>query len=264
MAAMGNGMALHGGVRPYLATFFAFTDYMRPALRLAAIMKQPVIHVLTHDSLGDGEDGPTHQPIEHLAILRATPNLVDLRLADANEAVEAWKVALQHVDGPVALVLTRQELPIIDRTVYAAASGIARGAYVLADAARECIPDLLFITSGSEVHLVLEAHERLVAEGVRSRVVNMASWRLFERQDAAYRDSVLPPMCRRRLAVESAASFGWERWVGDAGEIIGLDHFGASAPAATLFERFGFTVENVYRRAKALLGEAPDSAGLSD
>lgn len=258
MAAMGNGMALHGGVRPYMATFFVFTDYMRPALRLAAIMKQPVIHVLTHDSLGDGEDGPTHQPIEHLAALRAIPEWVDLRPADANEVVEAWKVALQHVEGPVALVLTRQPLPTIDRTAYAPASGVARGAYVLAYEVSEAGPDLLFITSGSEVHLVLEAHERLVAEGVHSRVVNMVSWRLFECQDRAYRDLVLPPTCRLRLAVESATRFGWERWVGDAGEVLSLDHFGASAPAAILFERFGFTSENVYQRARALLADAPE------
>jgi len=253
MAAIGNGLALHGGVRPYVATFFVFADYMRPAQRLAAIMKQPVIHVLTHDSLGDGEDGPTHQPIEHLAILRATPDWVEFRPADANEVVEAWKAALRYADGPVALVLTRQPVPIIDRTIYAPASGIARGAYVLADAPGESPPDLLFITSGSEVHLVLEAHERLVLEGVRSRVVNLASWRLFERQDRAYRDSVLPPSCRQRLAVECASGFGWERWVGDAGEVMGLDHFGASAPAATLFERFGFTSENIYQHARALL-----------
>ena len=184
MASMANGMAVHGGVRPYVATFFVFTDYMRPALRLAAIMGQPVVYVLTHDSIGVGEDGPTHQPVEHLAILRATPNFVDLRPADANETIEAWKVALNHDDGPVALMLTRQNLPTIDRTTYAPASGVARGAYVLADAAGPGLPDAILMASGSEVQLVLAAHERLVAEGVRSRVVNMASFRLFERQDA--------------------------------------------------------------------------------
>jgi transketolase len=258
MASIGNGLAVHGGVRPYVATFFVFVDYMRPAMRLASIMGQPVIYVLTHDSIGLGEDGPTHQPIEHLAILRATPNWTELRPADANETVEAWKIALQHDDGPVALVLTRQNLPTIDRGVYAPASGVARGAYVLADAAGDAAPDVILIGSGSEVPLVLEAHERLVAEGVRSRVVNLASWQLFQRQDAAYRESVLPPACRRRLAVEAGVTFGWERWVGDEGEVIGLDHYGASAPAGTLFEEFGFTSENVYRRAKALLDRAAE------
>jgi transketolase len=252
MAAIGNGLAAHGGVRPYVATFFVFVDYMRPSMRLAALMGQPVIYVLTHDSIGVGEDGPTHQPVEHLAILRATPNWVDLRPADANETVEAWKLALEINDAPVGLMLTRQNLPTIDRTTYAPASGVARGAYVLADAAGEGTPDLILLASGSEVHLTLAAHERLAAEGVRSRVVNMASFRLFERQDAAYRESVLPAACRRRLAVEAAVSFGWERWVGSEGEIIGLDRFGASAPAATIFEQFGFTADNVYQRAKAL------------
>ncbi len=253
MAAMGNGFAVHGGVRPYVATFFVFVDYMRPAMRLAALMGLPVTYVLTHDSIGVGEDGPTHQPIEHLAMLRATPNFTDLRPADANETIEAWKIALQHDDGPVGLMLTRQNLPTIDRTKYAPASGIARGAYVLGDAAGEATPDVILIGTGSEVALVLEAHERLVAEGVRSRVVNMASWRLFDREDAAYRESVLPAACHRRLAVEMGVSLGWERWVGDAGEVIGLDHYGASAPAGTLFEQFGFTADNVYQRAKDLL-----------
>jgi transketolase len=256
MAAMGSGLAVHGGVRSYVATFFVFVDYMRPAMRLASLMGLPVTYVLTHDSIGVGEDGPTHQPIEHLAILRATPNWTELRPADANETVEAWKVALQHDDGPVGLMLTRQNVPTIDRDKYAPASGIARGAYVLGDAAGDAAPDVILIGTGSEVPLVLEAHERLVAEGVRSRVVNMASWRLFERQDAAYRENVLPAACRRRLAVEAGVTFGWERWVGDGGEVIGLDHYGASAPAGTLFEQFGFTTENVYRRAKALLDRA--------
>jgi len=258
MAAMGNGFAVHGGVRPYVATFFVFVDYMRPAMRLAALMGLPVTYVLTHDSIGVGEDGPTHQPIEHLAMLRATPNFTDLRPADANETVEAWKLALQHDDGPVGLMLTRQNLPTIDRGKYAPASGIARGAYVLGDAAGDATPDVILIGTGSEVALVLEAHERLVAEGVRSRVVNMASWRLFERQDAAYHESVLPPACRRRLAVEAGVTFGWERWVGDGGAVIGLDHYGASAPAGILFEEFGLTTDNVYQRAKALLDRAAE------
>jgi len=253
MASIGNGLALHGGVRPYVATFFVFVDYMRPAMRLASLMGLPVTYVLTHDSIGVGEDGPTHQPIEHLAILRATPNWVELRPADANETVEAWRIALTNGDGPVGLMLTRQNLPTIDRGKYGPADGVAKGAYVLADAAGDAAPELILIGSGSEVALVLEAHERLTAEGVRSRVVNMASWQLFGRQDAAYHESVLPRACRRRLAVEAGVTFGWERWVGDEGEVIGLDHYGASAPAVTLFEEFGFTADNVYRRAKALL-----------
>jgi len=253
MAAIGNGLAVHGGVRPYVATFFVFVDYMRPAMRLASLMGAPVTYVLTHDSIGVGEDGPTHQPVEHLAILRATPNWVELRPADANETVEAWKVALQHRDGPVGLMLTRQNLPTIDRGTYGPAAGVANGAYVLADAAGDEVPELILIASGSEVALALEAHERLAAEGVRSRVVNLASWQLFGRQDAAYRESVLPAACRRRLAVEAGVTFGWERWVGDEGEVIGLDRYGASAPAGTLFEQFGFTADNVYARAKAVL-----------
>ena len=258
MAAMGNGFAVHGGVRPYVATFFVFVDYMRPAMRLAALMGLPVTYVLTHDSIGVGEDGPTHQPVEHLAMLRATPNFIDLRPADANETVEAWKIALQSADAPVGLMLTRQNLPTIDRDKYAAASSIARGGYVLADASEGGAPDVILMASGSEVALVLEAHERLVAEGVRSRVVNMASWQLFRRQNADYREDVLPLSCSRRLAVEAGVTMGWERWVGDGGQIIGLDRFGASAPAGTLFEEFGFTVDNVYARAKALLDSATE------
>jgi transketolase len=264
MASIANGMAVHGGMRPYVATFFVFVDYMRPAMRMAALMGQPVVYVLTHDSIGVGEDGPTHQPIEHLAILRATPNWIDLRPADANETVEAWKVALQQDDGPVALMLTRQGLPTIDRTVYAPASGIARGAYVLGDAAADAVPEVILIGSGSEVALALAAHERLAAEGVRSRVVNMASWGLFARQDPAYRDSVLPPGCTCRVAVEAGSTLGWERWVGSDGEIIGLDHFGASAPAGVLFEHFGLTAEAVYQKAKALLSGALEESPVGD
>ncbi|NLE21206.1 MAG: transketolase [Actinobacteria bacterium] len=253
MAAMANGLSAHGGIRPYVATFFVFVDYMRPAMRLSALMDLPVIYVLTHDSIGVGEDGPTHQPVEHLAMLRATPGFVDLRPADANETVEAWKVALQTKDAPVGLMLTRQGLPTIDREKYAAADGVARGAYVLHDNAGGGVPDVILIASGSEVALALEAHERLVAEGVRSRLVNMASMRLFEQQDADYRESVLPASCSSRVAVEAGVTFGWERYVGDGGVVIGIDHFGASAPAGTLFEQFGFTADNVYARAKALL-----------
>ena len=253
MAAMANGLSTHGGIRPYVATFFVFVDYMRPAMRLSALMKQPVTYVLTHDSVGVGEDGPTHQPIEHLAMLRATPGFIDLRPADANETVEAWKIALETGDAPVGLMLTRQNLPTIDREKYAPASGIARGAYVLGDASEGGAPDVIIIASGSEVALAIEAHERLVAEGVRSRVVNMASMQLFARQNADYRESVLPLACSSRLAVEAGVTFGWDRWVGDGGQVIGIDRFGASAPAGTIFEEFGFTADNVYARAKALL-----------
>jgi transketolase len=230
-----------------------FTDYMRPAMRLAAIMGVPVTYILTHDSIGVGEDGPTHQPIEHLAMMRATPGWTDIRPADANETVEAWKIALQHKAGPVGLMLTRQNLPTIDRTKYAAADGVAKGAYVLADAALGHVPDVIILASGSEVAVALEAHERLVSDGVKSRVVNMASMHLFAQQNADYRESVLPPACTARLAVEAGVTFGWDRWIGDGGQMIGLDHFGASAPAGTLFKEFGFTADNVYARAKALV-----------
>jgi transketolase len=261
MAAVANGLALHGGLRPYVATFFVFTDYLRPAMRLAALMEQPVVYVFTHDSVGLGEDGPTHQPVEHLAALRAIPGLIDLRPADANETMEAWRVALRSQDAPVALMLTRQRVPTIDRERHALATGVVRGGYVLADAPAaggSGVPEIILIASGSEVQLALAAHERLVAEGVRSRVVDLASWALFSAQDAAYRDSVLPPGCRRRLAIEAASSFGWERWVGLDGDTLTLDRFGASAPGDVLFEEFGFTPDNVYARARALLAKGAD------
>ncbi len=266
MAAASNGLALHGGVIPYAATFFVFTDYQRPALRLGALMGAPVKYVFTHDSIGLGEDGPTHQPVEHLAILRATPNFTVVRPADATETVEAWKFALAANGGPVGLVLTRQKLPVIDRTRYAPAAGLARGAYVLADAGGAAAaggaatgggaatePEIILIATGSEVHLALEAHERLVAEGVRSRVVSMPCRDVFFAQEPAYRDAVLPPQVGARLSIEAAVTFGWRDVVGDHGQSIGLDRFGASAPAEDLFETFGFTADNVYLRAKALL-----------
>ena len=255
MASMANGLAVHGGLRPYVATFFVFSDYMRAGMRMAAIMRQPVIHILTHDSVGLGEDGPTHQPVEHLAMLRATPGWVDLRPADAAETVEAWRTALRRDDGPTALVLSRQALPILDRGRYAPAAGAARGAYVLADASDGEEPDIILIASGSEVHISVEAYERLVAEGVRARVVSMPSWALFERQDADYREEVLPAACDRRLAVEAATPFGWERWVGRHGVVVGIGRFGASAPGATVLEKYGFTADNVYARARELLAE---------
>ena len=267
MAAVATGLVLHGGLRPYVATFFVFSDYLRPAMRLVALMEQPVVYLFTHDSVGLGEDGPTHQPVEHLAALRAIPGVIDLRPADANETMEAWRVALRSQDAPVALMLTRQSLPTLDREKYAAADGVGRGGYVLADASAGAAgasssgaaPDIILIASGSEVQLALAAHERLVADGVRSRVVNLASWRLFEAQDAAYRESVLPPACRHRLAVEAASSFGWGRWVGLDGDTVTLDRFGASAPGDVLFEEFGFTPDNVYARARALLAKGADA-----
>jgi transketolase len=252
MGSITNGMALHGGLIPYTGTFLVFSDYMRPPIRLAAMMGLPVVFIFTHDSAWLGEDGPTHQPIEQLAALRAIPNLIVLRPADAAETVEAWRVALAHRDGPVALALTRQKLPVLDRTELADADGVARGAYVLADAEGER-PDILLIASGSEVHLALEAREQLAEQGVEARVVSMPSWELFDLQPPIYRDQVLSPTVTARLAIEAGVPQGWQRYVGTTGEVIGLDRFGASAPYKTLMEKFGFTAENIVSRALALL-----------
>lgn len=252
MAAMCNGMALHGGLMPYGATFFVFTDYQRPSLRLAALMGLPVIHVWTHDSIGLGEDGPTHQPIEHLAAVRAIPNMTVLRPCDANEAREAWKVAVSHRTGPVGLVLTRQNLPTLDRTELGSAEGLAKGAYVLAEAGSGS-PQMILIATGSEVHPALEAREILEKEGIPTRVVSMPSWELFESQDAEYCDEVLPPRVTARLAVEAGTTFGWERWVGMSGGVVGMDRFGASAPYEINMHKFGFTGENIAKQARRLL-----------
>jgi transketolase len=248
MAAILNGMSLTK-VRPFGATFFVFTDYMRGGLRLSAIMGIPVIYILTHDSIGLGEDGPTHQPIEHLAIARATPGLITLRPADANEVVEAWKVVMQLQHEPALLVLTRQALPTFDRTRFAPAAGVARGAYVLAENAGGS-PEVLLLGTGSEVSLCVEAFEQLSKEGIHARVVSMPSWELFEKQDRAYRDSVLPPAVKARVSVEMATTFGWDRYVGPTGHSIGMHSFGASAPIKALQKHFGFTVENVVAAAK--------------
>ena len=248
MGGVINGMA-QIKVRAFGATFFVFTDYMRGAMRLSALMGMPVIYILTHDSLGVGEDGPTHQPIEHLAIARATPNMLTLRPADANEVAEAWKVAMQLKEQPALLVLTRQALPTFDRTKYAAASGLARGAYVLAEKPG-VNPDVLLLATGSEVSLCVEAFEQLAKEGIQARVVSMPSWDLFEKQDQAYRDSVLPPAVKARVSVEMATVFGWDRYVGASGHKIGMHSFGASAPIKALQKHFGFTVENVVAAAK--------------
>ena len=254
MAAAMNGMALHGGLRPYGGTFLIFSDYMRPAIRLAALMEVPTIFLFSHDSIGLGEDGPTHQPVEQLAALRAIPGLTVIRPGDANETVEAWRVALENAGGPTAIVVTRQDLPIVDRSVCAPASDLARGAYTLDEfGPQRDLPDVIVIGTGSEVHVAVAAAEILAAEGVRARVVSMPSWELFERQTQDYRSSVLPPEVTARVSVEAAATFGWSRWVRDRGTSIGVDRFGASAPGATVMAEFGVTAENVAARARSLL-----------
>jgi transketolase len=252
MGGILNGLAAHGGIIPFGSTFLIFSDYLRPALRLAALSRLAVKYVFTHDSIALGEDGPTHQPVEHLASFRAMPNLTMIRPADAGEMVEAWKAAMTVDDGPVALVMTRQKLPVLDRDRYAPAAGLARGAYVLADPPQSG-PELILIASGSEVHLALAAAEKLGEKGRRVRVVSMPSWELFDQQDPGYREEVLPPEIPARIAVEAAASFGWERYVGSKGAIIGIDRFGASAPGETNLEKFGFTVDNIIARAEKLL-----------
>ena len=252
MGAILNGLALHGGVRPVGSTFLIFSDYMRPPIRLAALSHLPVIYVFSHDSIGLGEDGPTHQPIEQLASLRAIPHLTVLRPADATEVVEAWRAAVQHQSGPVALVLTRQKVPVIDRTRYAPANGLRLGAYVLADAPGGK-PAVILMASGSEVELVLGAHEQLAAAGIAARAVSMPCMEFFASQPREYRDAVLPPAVRARLAVEAASPQPWYRWVGDRGAVLGLERFGASAPYRRIYQELGLTVENVVRRARELL-----------
>ncbi len=252
MGAIVNGMALYGGVIPYGATFLVFSDYMRGAIRVGALSHIPAIWVFTHDSIGLGEDGPTHQPVEHLAALRAIPNLVVIRPADANETAVAWKVAVERRDGPTALVLTRQKVPTIERKIYAPAEELAKGAYVLADFG-EGAPEIILMASGSEVSLVLRAAELLAAEGLNVRAVSFPSWELFAAQPQEYRDAVLLPRARARLAVEAGISQGWHRWVGDRGRVISVETFGASAPSKVLYEKFGLTVENVIRQARRLL-----------
>jgi transketolase len=251
MGAIANGIAYHGQMRSFTATFFVFSDYERPAVRIAALSKLPVTFVFTHDSIGVGEDGPTHQPIEHLAALRAIPNLWVMRPADGNEAAEAYRVAMKRTDGPVAMILSRQKAPTLDRTKMAPASGVARGAYVLSEPAGGTA-QVVLIATGTEVTLAVTAQEKLAASGVRARVVSMPSCELFAAQPAEYRDSVLPRGVPR-VSVEAGSSFGWHRWVGDHGTVIGIDRFGASGPGPTLFKQFGFTVENVARAALELV-----------
>jgi len=252
MAAVVNGMAAHGGIIPFGATFLVFSDYLRPALRLASLMGLQVVHLFTHDSIAVGEDGPTHQPVEHLAALRAIPNLVVIRPGDANETASAWRAALELRNRPVALVLSRQNLPVIDRTMYASADGLLRGAYILAEGgAGE--PDAILIATGSEISLALAARERLSERQIRVRVVSLPSWELFDDQPAEYREEVLPPQVTRRLAIEAGSPFGWERYTGHAGGVIGVEGFGASAPGDLLLREFGFTVERVCERVLLLL-----------
>jgi transketolase len=257
MAGIATGMALHGGILPYAATFFTFSDYMRPSIRLAALSKAHVIYVWTHDSIGLGEDGPTHQPVEQLASLRAIPDLMLLRPADANETVEAWKIAVAHCEGPVGLVLTRQKLPTLDRSTLAPALGTAKGAYVLADSAAGP-PKLILIATGSELSIALEAHNQLTREGVASRLVSMPCWDLFQAQPQSYKDTVLPPAVKARVSVEAGSPLGWERHVGLDGAIIGLDRFGASAPGEIVMRELGFTPEHIVKVAKSILaGKRP-------
>ncbi len=260
MGAILNGLALHRGVRPVGSTFLIFSDYMRPPIRLAALSDLPAIYVFSHDSIGLGEDGPTHQPIEQLAGLRAVPNLTVIRPADATEVVEAWRAAILHHEGPVALVLTRQKVPVIDRARYAPANGLRLGGYVLADTSggggkggKGGKPAIILMASGSEVELILGAHERLAAEGIAARAVSMPCMEFFAKQPQEYRDAVLPPAVPARLAVEAAAPQPWYRWVGDRGAVLGLERFGASAPYQRIYQELGLTVENVVRKAKELL-----------
>jgi transketolase len=252
MAAIVNGLSL-SKLRAFGATFFIFSDYARPAIRLSALMELPAIFIFTHDAMGDGEDGPTHQPVEQLASLRAIPGVVTLRPGDANEVIEAYRYIMQLRHEPAVLVLSRQPLPTLDRKKYAPASGVARGAYVLADASQGN-PEMILIASGSEVSLAVEAHEQLISEGIRSRVVSMPSWEIFEHQTQEYQDHVLPPDVRARIAVEQASSFGWERYIGRPGRVIGMKTFGTSAPLKELQRKFGFEPDKVATAAKELLG----------
>ncbi|MGB0119789.1 MAG: transketolase [Solirubrobacterales bacterium] len=247
-AAMSNGMAL-SHLRPIWSTYLIFSDYARPAIRLSALMEQPVVHWLTHDSIGLGEDGPTHQPVEQLASLRAIPQLDTIRPADANEVAEAWRVIMAKKDEPTALVMTRQKIPVLDREKYAPASGLAKGGYVLAEGNGKA--EVILIATGSEVHLAVEAHEMLLIEGINSRVVSLPSWHLFEQQTQEYRDSVLPPDITNRVAIEQASTMGWERYVGDSGHVIGMTTFGASGPFPDLAKHFGFTPDAVVEAARA-------------
>jgi transketolase len=252
MGSILNGIAAHGGLRPYGSTFLVFSDYLRPAIRLAALMKLPVIYLFTHDSIAVGEDGPTHQPVEQVASLRAIPGLTVIRPADANETAEAWKHALNGTQGPTAFILSRQDLTVLDRNRYAPAAGLHQGAYILADAGQGS-PDLILIATGAEVHPTLEAYEQLVSEGVKARLVSMPSWELFEAQSQGYREEVLPPGVKKRIAVEAGTTQGWHKYVGSDGIVLGIDTFGSSAPGSLTLKNFGFSAENILQKAKELL-----------
>jgi transketolase len=259
MGGVANGLAYHGGFRPYAGTFLTFSDYMRGSVRIAALAGLPVVYVWTHDSVGLGEDGPTHQPVEHAAALRAIPNLWFVRPGDANETAAAWALALERRDGPVALALSRQKLPVLAGTAHLARDGVRRGGYVLRAATTEGaagLPSVLLIATGSELALAVAAAERLEAEGLGARVVSLPCWERFELQDPAYRDSVLPPAVTARVSIEAGVSLGWERWTGDRGAIIAIDRFGASAPAATIFEHLGFTADRVAEVARGVVSGA--------
>jgi transketolase len=253
MGAVLNGIALSDYLIPYGATFLIFSDYMRPPLRLAAIMKKRIIMVYTHDSIGLGEDGTTHQPVEQLVGLRSVPNMTVLRPADANETAHAWRVAIEHTDGPVCLIFTRQTVPTIDQEKYGKAKGVEQGAYILSDCDGK--PELILIASGSEVHLIVEAQKQLKEENIAARVVSMPSWNLFDKQDASYKENVLPKDVKKRLSVEAGSPLGWHKYVTDEGDVIGIDKFGESAPGEQLMEEYGFSVENVVKKAKALLNK---------
>jgi transketolase len=253
MGAISNGLAAHGGILPFTATFFTFSDYMRGAIRLTAVMGLHVIFVFTHDSVGVGEDGPTHEPVEHAAALRAIPHLTVVRPGDANETAVAWRVAVES-KSPIALLFTRQNVPVLDRAQYASAEGLRKGAYVLADAPNGK-PDVILVATGSEVQLIVGAQKKLQEQGIAARIVSMPSWELFDAQPKDYRDAVLPPSVRARLAVEAGVPQGWHKYVGSEGDVIGLDRFGASAPYQVIFEKLGFTVDNVVARTKKLLGK---------
>jgi transketolase len=253
MGAISNGMALHGGIIPFAGTFLIFSDYMRPAVRLAAIMKLHIVYIFTHDSIGLGEDGPTHQPIEHLVSLRAMPDLHLFRPADASETVEAWKLALEWKEGPTALVLTRQNLPVFDRRILGAAVGVRKGGYILLEP--KTAPQVVLIGTGSEVHIALAAARILQEKGITARVVSLPSWSLFDSQSREYRDSVLPPAVWARVSIEAGSPLGWERYVGSEGIAIGLSRFGASAPSNVLYQQFGLTPERMVQEAIKLVNK---------
>jgi transketolase len=251
MGSVMNGISVSGLVRAYGGTFLCFADYMRAAIRVAALSKYPTIFVFTHDSIGLGEDGPTHQPVEHIASLRAMPNLIMFRPADANETAQVWKYALEYTGGPVAMALTRQGLTVLDQSKYGSAENTAKGAYVLI---KEENPDVLLLGTGSEVHLAIEARDVLAQEGIKAQVVSMPSWELFEKQDEAYKEGVIPAGIKARVGIEAGVRQGWDRWIGDKGVFVGMSSFGASAPAKVCFEKFGITVEAVVKAAKKSLG----------